>query len=586
MSDVFLQQSPEAKEKLPSKEYFWGELRVEKNAWKIQVILRVDWEYQTFDIRDGVNITSTVLPFILQSQSITYSPELWMFHSTKKGLRAQATEFLALTYAEMLERIPRGARSSFNQEIYIAVQEFAQKITLRKSVWTLGKVLKYWLYSLFTTNIRGANYDIKSYIKDISIFAGFEAGIASPRFVSSVVGLSSGTKIWATTIMGMEKIASKLPGIGKAVGVTVIGIAGAMGAEKFLEKMKINKELWLAMNNETIRNAHQNLWEWANSIIGNTLSFNFSWLADATDVNIKLPLLWAIATSKVDATQSPVDYTSQSVGRNRDTWNAKLAIFEKETKIFISSTLGDFYKNTGDFKSVSWEDRYGILSKKLKEWFTDGINDKIHPIYEWEINNLVNSIVEYIKAAPTNGINPEWVMKNIEADYLQKMIITMQVPSRFDEIWPMKYVYPEEFWREEDDIPSQWQAVYGYREELINTIMYGNLKQIEWIYPTQTREFQFLRSCIARIMSWETPFLDNSSNKLKWESLLKNNNSMIIKWIQMSIGDYISHTLDLAAEFRQVNKWMYLVNKNGYGHEWRIAPQGSIAGMIEDKISK
>jgi hypothetical protein len=56
--------------------------------------------------------------------------------------------------------------------------------------------------------------------------------------------------------------------------------------------------------------------------------------------------------------------------------------------------------------------------------------------------------------------------------------------------------------------------------------------------------------------------------------------------MNMSVGDYISYTLDLAAEFRQVNKWMYLVNKNGYGHEWRIAPQGSIAGMIEDKISK
>ncbi len=245
-----MQEAPssrESAEQLPWKHFFQGELRTLERDGKTVVSMRVDGQERAFEFPKGTDVLGSALPLVLSTHAITYVPDLGMFHSTKEPLGQQARRFAAMTYEQMLSAIPRASVPSFDRETYEAVKSFAGNIALRGAK-ILGGSLKYGMYSLFLANVRNANYDLKSYVKDLSIFAGFQAGTASPRIAAALARETAhltGGRVGAGAAAALERLAVGAPPWVRMLLATLLGIGGAVGADKLLSAAKMNKGAWL-----------------------------------------------------------------------------------------------------------------------------------------------------------------------------------------------------------------------------------------------------------------------------------------------------------------------------------------------------
>lgn len=545
----------------PLKELFGGEVKVLEKPSVSTFSVKVDGVPITFDVPKKSLSGPLFSGFweTLKKENIIYSPTTKSFHSLKTSALTQAREFLSLSYEEALQRYPKHMQWGFTLEAFTKSRSIAKDVLMRKVIpvwWVL-------LYSLFFHEIHKNSTNLRSYTKSAAGFIWFEAG--------AMVG------------------AQYAPGAWKIPAALVWGAFWATVA-------------WLLEDAEFI-GMEKNLWK------------TFPGRASASDwkINYAVKTLTMdpalIYTTDVDLSDNPVEWTSWAKRRDALKWNRSLDVFQKKLVTNIAVLARSFREGTGKFdkkdgleymdeegikrvrpkKLMSQKEKGEVLLQELKKLLIDGTN----PMFQQQAAMFANEIYAAIVSANDQKIDEfSTQLAPIIEQQASVFVTTMKIPKSFNIKNAEEKHKVSDFDASADMLPegTEWYAIYTQRDQLLKNIN-GILKSIrETIADNKPNEinrpstYKNIYTYVTRIMYWENPLGANES----WNDILSDPTLITIDigGVKQTkpLWDLLVILFNGAVEFRRIDKWMRIMNKNGNGHEWRIAPQWSIAGWTEDKM--
>ncbi len=201
------------------------------------------------------------------------------------------------------------------------------------------------------------------------------------------------------------------------------------------------------------------------------------------------------------------------------------------------------------------------------------MNDAVHPMFLAAVMNFCYEVAQYAAVARENGLSSEQAFRNIESDYLRRLVADMRIPEAFADIGPTESAAAGDFDLidlDNREIPIG-RSILEYRNGLYDRIGVIELAMVEKL-GKGSNEIKFVDACLAAVMSGKAPSVEKFKNRGLWNDLLKNPTPVEFQGGTVELGDLFALALDTAAEFRRLNKWMHTMNRNGYGHEWKFLP--------------
>lgn len=621
-----LSSSLESVMEKPTSLFFDGEVRIETVKWNPFAIVRVNGISQKIALFE---VPRTPLETILRlrEQWIYFDATNVAFYDNTP-IEEQVKNLKNLSYEDTKARLPKSTRESFWEKQYHETQEMlislenndsggrkeiskwngqkSSKLNLKDGI-KVG-LMRTSVLLLCTQSSRAHPENPVAYMHDVIAFGGFEAA----TLLSHLIARYSSFHLWATLVR-------LVPGIwGKIIaGVAVVGtdlVIWGIWAEVALywaTALKIGKS-YLVFNPAKILYS-----ETPNSLIGTAVRTDLAWVADMTNVNVWIEMLWM--NSWVDASEHPIDWSSHSVGRDTSAWNNQINAFEKRSAKEIAILVKKFF-------SASHSPRCGAISShsetvplsleaKIKAFGEEFDNiflkrnnaGRIDTYWTNEIILLKNEIINSLHLI-TKKDSPQIIIKTIIGD-IEKWVYTDDFHQGFERAKLPNFTDEDviksrrKLWKENSGFTSQEISVGpGSDLKFEQNMTFNSLNKLSKRISQQgkmtPKEQIFFQNCLNNILQGIHPFgtgnEDNPTHKDLWSSLLhktqkiqlEETDSKTNKPLEWELGDCILQAFNLTSDVRRISRFMENINRNGYGHEWRVAPQWSMLGSMEDKISK